>query len=180
MSKTISIDLRWLLLPFTLIANLIANLIKLSTRALLGLFMLTGVGYLILKVLKGTGWTYTSANPFPEWNGDSLKFKVRKQPRWANYFLGRKARLYTVVGGPSEFFVKWSGRPAPEQKLMRGFYARFLHVRPAPLPPAPQFQIVPVPTPIPAPQPIYPTFPTNPYSIGGIGSARALGAISYQ
>lgn len=170
MSKTISIDLRWLLLPFTLVAH-----------ALLGLFMLTGVGYLILKALKGTGWTYTPTNP--TWNGDSLKFKVRKQPRWANYFLGRKSRLYTVVGGPSEFFLKRSWRLAPEQKLMRGFYARFLHARPAPLPVVPQVQVqvVPVPTPVPAPQPIYPTFPTNPYSIGGIGGpAGGLGGISYQ
>jgi hypothetical protein len=118
MDKKIVIDLRWLV--FSVV------------RVVLGVFMLTGVGYLVVKALKGTGWDYSARKPI--WKGDCVHFKVSRYSRWAFFILSKwYISEYTVVGGPSEFFINGSGRYAPAQKIMRGFYVQFLHEKPEPI-----------------------------------------------
>ena len=118
MDKKIVIDLRWLV--FSVV------------RVVLGVFMLTGVGYLVVKACKGTGWDYSVREPI--WKGDCVQFKVVRYSRWAFFILSKwYFSKYTVVGGPSEFFINGSGRYAPAQKIMRGFYVQFLHEKPEPV-----------------------------------------------
>lgn len=168
MNKTLTIDLRWLLLPFTLLFAAISNAVQLTAKTLFGLFLFTGVGYLVIKATKGLGYDYSAGKP--SWNGPYLQMKVTRRPRWATRYLGGRRRRYAIVGGPDQFYLKRSGRKTQKQALMRGFYARFALERPA-LPMQPiivnaPLQTVPVPTPQPqyVPQPQYAPF--NPY--GGV------------
>ncbi len=99
--KKIVIDLRWVFFPLVICAivsyaalRLVRLAVRTTLQGTLILFMSTGVGYLILYALDGTGWYYTHMTA--TWKGNSAKFPVTRDPRWAFSFLGFKSELYTV------------------------------------------------------------------------------------
>lgn len=167
MNKTLTIDLSWLLLPFTLVFTVLSTTFGLAFKALFGLFLFTGIGYLILKATKSLGYDYSVGKA--SWNDEYLQMKITKRPRWATAYFGGRRRRYTVVGGPDNFYLKRSGQKAEKQQLMRGFYVRCALDR-MPQQPQPIFvnaplQVVPVPQ--SAPQPQYAPQPYTPYLGGG-------------